>query len=139
MTKQKKGDYLTNILLCQLQPLYSSYNNQATRESYLLAKSRRECLDHFRQLLKITRAILLSVQYWCTLGWADFLFYYTVSSDSNMYVLIFYQTGLKGQSHENGEACKRFYWIDQRFLIFPRHGYFYLCRRFHIEFLKMAA
>ena len=46
---------------------------------------------------------------------------------------------LKGSSHEIGEACIQFYWIDYRFSLFPRQVIFYFRRRFHIEFLKTTS
>ena len=43
---------------------------------------------------------------------------------------------LKGQSHEIGEACQRFYQIDQRFLIFPRQVFILFLSAFSYQIFK---
>ena len=43
---------------------------------------------------------------------------------------------LKGQSHEIGEACQRFYQIDQRFLIFPRQVFILFLSTFSYQIFK---
>ena len=43
---------------------------------------------------------------------------------------------LKGQSHEIGEACQRFYQIDQRFLIFQRQVFILFLSAFSYQIFK---